>query len=272
MPATQPDPADPLGFFIDSGGWTVGRFAGLHAVDGVVHAVTTRRGPPFPATVDAPEMGALTGELAGNLNLQGAAWASQVHGDQVLSVNTAGLAGQADGLVTSTPGIGVLGRSADCPLVLLAGHTGDGDSATGSYHVVGMAHASWRSTLKGITSHVVALMQRTWRVAPARITAAICPSAGPCCYEVGEEVREAAIATLGSTARRFFQLRQDKLYFDLWAANAGQLLACGVLSARIHHSGVCTICRNDLFPSYRREGEAAARFAAIIGIAAPTRP
>jgi copper oxidase (laccase) domain-containing protein len=31
-------------------------------------------------------------------------------------------------------------------------------------------------------------------------------------------------------------------------------------------AGVCTLCRNDLFPSHRREGEAAGRFAAVIGL------
>jgi hypothetical protein len=34
-------------------------------------------------------------------------------------------------------------------------------------------------------------------------------------------------------------------------------------------AGICTLCRNDLFPSYRREGNAAGRFAAALGWALP---
>jgi YfiH family protein len=258
--------SDVLKLVTFSEGWRLGVFPSLTAIHGIAHAVTTRQGPAFVSAADAPATAAAVNELSAALRLRGLAWAEQVHGDQVLCVAADGLAGQADGLITDTAGLGVLGRSADCPLVLLVGRKGDGGNEAGSSSVVGMAHASWRSTLKGITSRVVTLIQQTWQVDPTGITAAICPSAGPCCYEVGEEVRETALTALGSEADRFFPARQGKLYFDLWAANEAQLRATGIPAHHIHTAGICTLCRNDLFPSYRREGEAAARFAAVIGI------
>jgi len=49
------------------------------------------------------------------------AWVRQVHGGVVLRVDEAGLAGEADALVSDRPGLLLRGRSADCPLVLAAG-------------------------------------------------------------------------------------------------------------------------------------------------------
>jgi copper oxidase (laccase) domain-containing protein len=40
----------------------------------------------------------------------------------------------------------------------------------------------------------------------------------------------------------------------------------GLAPESIHIAGICTLCRNDLFPSHRREGNAAGRFAAVIGL------
>jgi copper oxidase (laccase) domain-containing protein len=52
----------------------------------------------------------------------------------------------------------------------------------------------------------------------------------------------------------------------LWSANRDQLLRAGVRETNIHISGICTMCANDVFPSHRREGAAAGRFAAAIGL------
>jgi copper oxidase (laccase) domain-containing protein len=110
---------------------------------------------------------------------------------------------------------------------------------------------------------------------PDGIVACVSPSAGPCCYEVGPEVLKAAVEGIGPHAATFFratgrallagQGRQDrKALFDLWSANRDQLLRAGLRERNIHVAGLCTMCRNDLFPSHRREGDAAGRFAAIV--------
>ena len=77
---------------------------------------------------------------------------------------------------------------------------------------------------------------------PTALRAVICPSAGPCCYEVGCEVRDEALDRLGPAADRFFQARNDRYLLDLWAANSAQLVEAGVPRQNIHATGVCTIC------------------------------
>jgi len=37
-------------------------------------------------------------------------------------------------------------------------------------------------------------------------------------------------------------------------------------AATLPPAGICTMCRNDLFPSHRRDGDSAGRFAAVIGL------
>jgi YfiH family protein len=243
----------------DRAPWPFGIFAALSALPGVVHAVTTRDGPAFGEHGDDPASGLGAGEVARALGLPDVAWARQVHGGTVLTVDRGGLAGEADALVTATPGLAVLGRSADCPLVLAAAPRASGGWA------VGFAHASWRSTVAGISVGMIQALARLG-ADPADVTAAIAPSAGPCCYEVGEDVREAALAALGRDTDRFFTPRGDRWHFDLWAANAAQLAAAGVDPARVTSSGICTICEGRRFWSWRAQGKAAGRFAAAIAI------
>jgi YfiH family protein len=234
------------------------RFESLSTMPDLAHGITTSRDPDFGAAPpETPAHAALTADLAGRLGLAGIAWARQVHGGAVLRVETPGFAGEADALWTDRPGLGVMGRSADCPLVLLAGRRADGTA------LWGMAHASWRSTVAGITGRLLAAMVAAG-LAPSGARAAVSPSAGPCCYEVGEEVRAAALAGLGPGADAFFTARDGRIHLDLWAANVDVLVRGGVAPAAIEVSGHCTIC-GEGFPSYRRDGERAGRFGAALG-------
>ena len=244
------------GFRLDrlANGWRVGRFAVLEAI-GVVHLVTTRQGPDVQQVRHDP--GSAGREIARVLGVEDAAFLEQVHGGDVLVCEQGGLAGFADGLVTATESLALLGKSGDCPIVLIGDRRG---------RAVGFAHASWRATVAGITPAVVRRMVDLG-CEPSDLVACICPSAGPCCYEVGEEVRAAAVSGIGRHAESFFRLGPTgKPHFDLGRANANALIRAGVPSLSVHTSGVCTLCHNDLFPSHRREGDAAGRFAAVIAL------
>jgi copper oxidase (laccase) domain-containing protein len=132
---------------------------------------------------------------------------------------------------------------------------------------VAVVHASWRSTVSGITEHLITAITKELKCQAHEMIACICPSAGPECYEVGPEVRDAAIKGMGSHADTFFKPYGAKLHFDLWRANTDALLRSGLCSEHIHVAGLCTLCNNNLFPSHRKEGEAAGRFVAAIGLA-----
>ena len=222
------------------------------------HGWSTTEGPDFRGEPDSPDHEAAVRQLVTSTGLTGGAWVRQVHGGTVLKAAEAGFLGEADALWTDQPGLGVIGRGADCPLILVGGLKSDG------HPVWGFAHASWRSTLQGITSGLVLALAEAG-ADPAGLQAVICPSAGPCCYEVGEEVREQALQALGPGAAWFFNQTMNRQTFDLWGANIDQLTNAGLSEKNVHNSGLCTICDTGLYPSYRRQGQAAGRFAAVIG-------
>ncbi|MCK4275019.1 MAG: polyphenol oxidase family protein, partial [Phycisphaerae bacterium] len=218
-------------------GWTVGRFAALDELGFVTHVVTTRDGPD-PGATPGERLTAVR-QLSLAYGLNGAAFCQQVHGNSIIAVDQPGPAGSADGLITNAPSLGLLGFSADCPLILVA------DPVTGA---IGVAHASWRGTVGTIAPRLVECMEQRFYAKARNIVACICPSAGPCCYVVGREVLAAAEAGIGRAARDFFEHSEGKLYFDLWAANVDALARAGVPPENISVASLCTICRNDLFP------------------------
>lgn len=232
--------------------------APLLAVEKWRHGWTTTEGPEFRSDPAGADHEKSVAALASATGLKSCAWARQVHGGRVLQVSESGFAGEADALWTVQPGLGVVGRGADCPLILVGGKMPDGS------RIWGFAHASWRSTVQGITAGLVLAMTDQGAGADT-LRAVICPSAGPCCYEVGEDVHRAATTSLGPGAAWFFLERTSGFTFDLWNANQAQLTAGGVLQDNIFTVGHCTICGGDLFPSFRRDGDRAGRFAAVIG-------
>jgi copper oxidase (laccase) domain-containing protein len=91
---------------------------------------------------------------------------------------------------------------------------------------------------------VAALVARGSR--PADIIAALGPSIGPCCYEVGDDVA-------GPYRERFGAgiMRGRKL--NLWQAAERELREAGV--AQIERLDLCTACNPELFFSHRRDGK-----------------
>ena len=175
-------------------------------------------------------------------------FAEQVHGDRVEIVTAAqagagafeasGAVSGADALVTDAPGVPLAGLSADCPVVLLAA----------SYHpAVAAVHSGWRGTAAGVVTRAVEAID-TLGAHAAELYAAIGPAIGPCCYEVGDDVREAFPAALAA-ADGVFTKRSDRLYLDLAAAIRRQLLECGVIPDRISAAPWCTSCEEELFYS-----------------------
>jgi len=231
------------------------------AAEGWPHGWTNGRGPDFYPDPVSDRQSEAMGELTEVVDLTAVAWAKQIHGATVLKAEVPGCIGEADALWTDRPGLGVAGRSADCPLILIACRRDDG---TGIW---GFAHASWRSTLAGVTTNLLEALA-TAGASPHRMTAFICPSAGPCCYEVGTEVRMAMAARYNELADSWFGERNGRLILDLWQANSTLMIEAGIPATNIHRADTCTICTSD-YPSYRRDGPGASRFAAVIGALDP---
>jgi len=234
--------------------WTTGHFRALDALH-TRHLVTTRQG--LDVQFVRQEIGQAVQQVAHALEVKHGAWLKQVHGPVALRCDKPGLMGDADALYTDHRDLALVGQSADCPLILVAEKQS---------RAVGFAHASWRSTVSGVTSNLVRGMTQDLGCLPQNLVACIGPSAGPECYEVGPEVRDQAVSQLGPQAEAFFTAHGDKHLLDLWQANTHALQECGLRPDNIHCAGVCTLCHNDQFPSYRKEGADAGRFVAAIAM------
>ncbi len=192
----------------------------------------------------------------------------QVHGTRVVSVarplpaDFADQQFEGDILISDEPAVGLAVRVADCVPVLLA------DARTGA---VGAVHSGWRGTAAGAVLAAVAAIENAYGAHPRDLMAAVGPSIGPCCYEVGGELVE-RFAAHPESARWF--IRGRGLRLDLWRATRDQLLRAGLRAGRVHVARLCSACHRDLFCSYRREGEPTGRMAGVIlsGGALPHTP
>jgi YfiH family protein len=151
---------------------------------------------------------------------------------------------RCDALVTNAPGVLLAVKSADCVPVLL------GDARSGACAAI---HAGWRGTVARIVERAVERMKTEYGTRPRDIRAAIGPAAGVCCYEVGAEVIEEFRANFQDADTLFQPTREGHARIDLQRANLNQLVQSGVAEERIHVAPFCTMCRTDLFFSYRRE-------------------
>lgn len=191
----------------------------------------------------------------------------QVHGAAVAVFRRghpdAALVPAADIAITDDPAIALAVQVADCVPILLA------DRRTG---VVAAAHGGWRGTAAGVGEAAVVALGHAFGSRPADLVAAIGPSVGPCCYQVGEEVRQAFARAGANSAhldRWFARDGADQLSLDLWRATRDQLEAAGLSPERIHVAGLCTITHRDRFYSYRADGPGTGRMAGAIRMIAP---
>ena len=178
----------------------------------------------------------------------------QVHGAEVRTVlsvedakpaeNTLGETVYCDVIVSAAKGVLAGVKTADCVPILI------GDPLTGAFAAV---HAGWRGTLATAVIAGVERLAKDYDARPQDLRVAIGASAGPCCYEVGSEVIEAFTSKFADGEKLFTPTRRGHAMVDLLKANRDQLISTGVKAERIHTAPICTMCRTDLFFSYRKE-------------------
>jgi YfiH family protein len=221
----------------------------LEAVPGLVHGFEQRLGPAGWEERDESRR-RVAQALADSGRLQ---LLKQVHGCRVQAAPWDGRP-EADASVSDEAGL-ILGiETADCQPILLVDPV---------HRRTAAAHAGWRGTAAGVARETVAAMvARGSR--PADIVAVLGPSIGACCYEVGEELR----GEFGPDGGDFFRPGpRGKPHLDVRAANVRQLEQAGLTPDHIHHVADCTMCRADLYHSYRREGKGAGRMISFVGFA-----
>jgi len=180
----------------------------------------------------------------------------------------------ADIVATDAPHAAAAVRAADCVPILVA------DPRSGA---VAAAHAGWRGTALGVAARTVDVLAGEYDSRPEDLVAAIGPSIGPCCYEVGD-LRS---CFTGAVDRWFLaeplrlprnpplrglegSARPGRWFLDLWTATRDQLRQAGVRVDRIFAAELCT-ASHAVFCSYRRDGAGAGRLAAAIRTRAAER-
>lgn len=162
---------------------------------------------------------------------------------------------KADILFTDRPEVTLLMRFADCVPLLFHDPR---------KNVIGMAHAGWMGTVKGVAEVSIHAMRERYGSNPQDVIVGIGPSIGADHYEIGEEVAAQFHAQYGAGAEKILRERDGGTYLDLWTANALQLQKAGVEQIQI--SGLCTACHLDDWYSHRAEHGKTGRFGALMAM------
>jgi len=219
---------------------------------GVTVAFTSRRGGASDGPLRSLNLGALTADDAANVaeNRRRAVEAAggdgaratmawQVHGTEVREVDDRPAPGRflepgaeafpkSDGLATAVAGRPLVLLTADCLPVAIARRDGSR---------LAVLHAGWRGLAAGIVEQGVEAVG-----GPA--AAAVGPGAGPCCYEVGDDVAGVLRERFGDDVVRAGRA-------DLWLAARRALEGAGV--AEVDVAGECSICGAERYFSHRRD-------------------
>lgn len=193
----------------------------------------------------------------GALGLGGVFFPTQVHGKVLLTAGE-GPKGfvfgeEGDAAFSDLPGTAVGVMTADCLPVML--HHRESP-------VVAAVHAGWRGIESGILQASVELMISRWGFEARDVGAYIGPGIESCCYEVEEEIAGRIAKAAGG--RGVIDVDGPKPRVSLRRAAENQLTGCGLQPDHIYGSGLCTSCNQDLFYSYRRDGQQTGRMAVII--------
>lgn len=208
-------------------------------------------------------------QLAQAVGAKRVAALTQVHGASVLVIHRGSMLPdrppEGDILVSDDPDVAVAVRAADCVPILMA------DRETGA---VAAVHAGWRGTAARAAVAALNAMEREYGTHSQNVVAAIGPSIGPCCYQVGSELVD-AFAAAGHErylVERWFSTpppprgsgERPQLRLNVAGANRDQLILAGVPDAQVHDVGLCTAMHLEVLTSYRVEKERAGRIAGVI--------
>ncbi|MGJ3238496.1 MAG: peptidoglycan editing factor PgeF [Anaerolineae bacterium] len=182
----------------------------------------------------------------------------QVHGADVVIANGPiqgrKWVARADGVLTHQADVPLVMRYADCVPLLFYDPV---------QRVIGLAHAGWRGTVRGMGKNMIRAMQNSYGSHPADIRVVIGPSISSEHFQVGEEVVEAFASyfgTLDGLMRR--DPKDGTAYIDLWEANRRDLVSAEV--EQIEITGICTYQRTDEFFSHRAENGHTGRFGVVM--------
>ncbi|MFX3622632.1 MAG: peptidoglycan editing factor PgeF [Ectobacillus sp.] len=160
-----------------------------------------------------------------------------------------------DGIYTGQSNVLLTSCYADCvPLYFYAP----------SRHFIGLAHAGWKGTAKGIALEMIRQWVDGEHIPLSDIQIAIGPSIGDCCYIVDDKVVTAIKKVLQAPVPHR-AITKGQYAIDLKEINRLLCLQAGIPESNIHVSSFCTSCEEQWFFSHRRDGGKTGRMLSFIG-------
>ena len=248
------------------------RAANWASIPGLAHGFTGRERGCSPAPWNSLNLSNKVGDDPANvernwrdtaraLSLSSIVKADQVHGTEILVVDgadtttTVSTVGEADGLITTTAGVGIAIMTADCvPILMVAPE----------YNAVMALHAGWRGTVAGIAATGLAQARRDLGIPAEAWLVALGPAIDQCCYVVSSEIGCDLVNRWGAMPDAWHPDGDHGQLF-LRRANAAILVQGGVRPEAIQMVGSCTACTANRYFSHRASEGRAGRQASIIG-------
>jgi YfiH family protein len=244
-------------------------------VEGFLHGWPTRHGGVSPGKRASLNLGLKWGDAPENVEenrRRVAAAAGYDPGSLQVTKHVHGVAvwvvgdpqptpAEFDGMVTDRVGVVLGAFAADCIPMLFADPV---------RRVVGAAHAGWRGTVNGVATNTVNAMRDRFGSDPRDIRAALGPSIGPECFEVGPEVVEEFRAKIGAEVPGMVLppdgVVRRKDHIDLRVATRTLLERAGLKAEHIDDRPPCTRCEPERFFSFRRDGTEGGVHMGFIGL------
>ncbi|MFA9396719.1 MAG: peptidoglycan editing factor PgeF [Clostridiaceae bacterium] len=146
-----------------------------------------------------------------------------------------------DGLITNIKNIALATIHADCvPLFFI----------DPKLKIIGLAHSGWKGTVNKIGENMISVFKENYGSRPQDILVGIGPSIGPCCFEVGVDVKE-EFEQMTPSISECIRPVGEKYHIDLWQVNKKILMNVGVLEENIKTTDVCTMCNKEVLFSHR---------------------
>lgn len=201
-----------------------------------------------------------------NIDTENLVLSDQIHGVKIRNVNEddrgkgfnrpSDILG-VDGLITNSRRVALVTFYADCIPVFLFDPVKT---------AAGLVHSGWKGTASQIAGEAVRAMKSTYGCRAEDMVAAIGPSIGACCFEVGEEVLSEFSEKIDWSSSFFKKMDNGKWHIDLKGIVKQTLINSGLVAENICTSSLCTKCSRDMFFSYRGDNKRTGSLAAVMQI------
>lgn len=178
------------------------------------------------------------------------AFQKQIHSDIIAVVDTGGLIGNSDSMITAATEVGLAISIADCTPIFIYDK---------SNRLIAAVHSGWRGTAKKILEKTLVKLKNEFGSSALDLIVYIGPSITQKNYEVGEEVAK-------QFDEKYLLVADNKIYLDVAGANLDMISNFGIPKNQVERSPLCSFGEKKLLYSYRRDGKLSGRSLGVIAL------